>query len=567
MGVYLNSKSPYLLYRREYASAYFVDKTGLIEEMLPLVELEEDRIEEEGPDQGKGQKYVCITRPRRFGKTVMANMLSAYFGRGADSSRIFGKLKIASHRQFKEHLNKHNVIHIMFNEMPKNCRSYERYIERIERRLIGDLKNAYTDIEIREDDAVWDILNDIVEYKDGERFIFVFDEWDFIYHQDFVTEEDKNAFTRFLRDLLKDKAYVEMAYMTGILPIAKHSSGSELNMFFEYPMATKERYSGYFGFTDEEVDDLYQRYRKIQPDPKITREDLKIWYDGYQTASGKRLYNPRSVIGALSDDQLGSFWTSSGPYDEIYHYVKNDLADIKEEIARMMAGMPVQANIQEYASTSMELKTKDEIYSAMVVYGFLSYADGYVSIPNKELMDKFADMVRQRPTFGYMYRLAAESARMLEATKAGDTETMTEILERAHNMESPLIRYSSEAELSKVITFVYLQARETYDIRSEDRSGTGYVDYIFYPYKKEDDGIIVELKVDDTAEHALQQIKDRQYALNFDGKLGEEPKCTGRILAVGIAYARKDGTKRHSCKVEVLRERIGNLHLIQGQDL
>lgn len=205
----------------------------------------------------------------------------------------------------------------------------------------------------------------------------------------------------------------------------------------------------------------------------------------------------------------------------------------------------------------MELKTRDEIYSAMVVYGFLSYADGYVSIPNKELMGKFDDMVRQRPTFGYMYRLAAESARMLEATKAGDTKTMTEILERAHNMESPLDRYSNEAELSKVITFVYLQARETYDIRLEERSGTGHVDYIFYPYKKEDDGIIVELKVDDTADHAIRQIKDRQYALNVAGKLGEGPRCTGRILAVGIAYERKDRKKRHTCKVEVLRERVG----------
>ncbi len=144
---------------------------------------------------------------------------------------------------------------------------------------------------------------------------------------------------------------------------------------------------------------------------------------------------------------------------------------------------------------------------------------------------------------------------MLEATKAADIKTMTEILERAHNTESPLIRYSDEAELSKVITFVYLQAREYYDIRLEDRSGTGYVDYIFYPYKKDDDGIIVELKVDDTADHAIEQIKDRQYALNFDGRLGDEPRYTGRILAVGIAYDRKDENKRHECRVEVLREK------------
>ena len=191
----------------------------------------------------------------------------------------------------------------------------------------------------------------------------------------------------------------------------------------------------------------------------------------------------------------------------------------------------------------------------MVVYGFLSHENGKVRIPNKELMDKCADMVRQKPTFGYIYRLAAESQKMLEATKAADIKTMTEILERAHNTESPLIRYSDEAELSKVITFVYLQAREYYDIRLEDRSGTGYVDYIFYPYKKDDDGIIVELKVDDTADHAIEQIKDRQYALNFDGRLGDEPRYTGRILAVGIAYERKDENKRYECRVDVLREK------------
>lgn len=82
------------------------------------------------------------------------------------------------------------------------------------------------------------------------------------------------------------------------------------------------------------------------------------------------------------------------------------------------------------------------------------------------------------------------------------------------------------------------------------------MDYIFYPYQKNDDGIIVELKVNDTADNAIRQIKNKKYALNFDRRLGEEPKCTGRILAVGIAYDRKDERKRHGCKVEVLQERL-----------
>ena len=555
MGIYLNSKSPYLLFQRESASAYFVDKTEILKDLVPLVGLEEDLAAKQACVQARGQKYVCITRPRRFGKTVMANMIASYFSKGVDSRETFQKLKASRFAWFEEHLNQHNVIHIMFNEVPDEMASYAQYIARIKRRLMNDLCRAYPDAGIEKEDAVWDALKNIVEYCGGEKFIFIFDEWDFIYHQDFVTEEDKKAFTKFLSTLLKDQSYVEMAYMTGILPIAKYSSGSELNMFFEYSMATREKYSEYFGFTDEEVDVLYQKYLEMQKKPQISRKGLEVWYDGYQTASGRRLYNPRSVVGALEDNQLGSFWTSSGPYDEIYYYVKNDISDIREDIARMMSGIPVPANIQEYASTSMELNTKDEIYSAMVVYGFLSYADGYVTIPNKELLDKFADMVKQRPSFGYMHQLAKESGRMLAATLAGDTEVMAEILNRIHNMESPLIRYSSEAELSKVVTFAYLQAREFYDIRQEEPSGTGYVDYIFYPYNKGDDGIIIELKANDTAENAIQQIKSRQYALSFDGKLGERPKCTGRILAVGIAYHKSDKRKQHECKVEVLRGR------------
>lgn len=483
-------------------------------------------------------------------------MIASFFGKGEDSRGVFEKLDIGRHKEFERHINKYNVIYITFNELPDGCTAYRQYIGRIKRRLLKDLRMAFPDAEIDDGDALWDVLNNIYEMEDSAEFIFVFDEWDFIYHQDFVSDKDKEDFTKFLSILLKDQPYVKMAYMTGILPIAKHSSGWELNMFFEFTMAAQEKYGEYFGFTDEEVDDLYQKYQKAESMPKVSREGLRIWYDGYQTMSGKRLYNPRSVSGALSLNRLGSYWTSSGPYDEIYYYVKNNVSDIKDEIALMMTGTSVLASVQEYAAVSMKLESKDEIYSAMVVYGFLTCRDGYVSIPNKELMDKFADMVRQKSDFGYMYRLASESGRMLTATKAGDTKTMIEILERVHNTESLLIRYSDEAELSKVITFAYLQAREYYDIRQEDRAGTGYVDYIFYPYKRDDDGIIIELKIDGNADGAIRQIKERNYRLAFDGRLGAEPKYTGRILAVGIAYSRKDRDKRHECRVEVLRDRI-----------
>lgn len=558
MGVYLNSRSAYSLFRREYASTYFVDKTEILTELVPLVELEGNGIEESGPNQGKGQKYVAITRPRRFGKTVMANMIASYFGKGLDSGRLFCNLNVSKYDWYGAHLNKHNVIHIMFNEVPDEVTTYAQYISMIKDTLLDDLSMAYPNVKIRDTDPVWRVLTKIHEYCDGEKFIFVLDEWDYIYHQDFAAEKDKAGFTKFLSNLLKDKAYVEMAYMTGILPIAKYSSGSELNMFFEYSMATKVKYSEYFGFTDEEVDGLYQIYLETERNPAIPRDELELWYDGYQTAGGQKLYNPRSVVGALSDNQLVSYWTSSGPYDEIFYYIEANTDAVKDDIAAMVADNPVPAKVEEYAATSMELKTKDEIFSAMVVYGFLNYKNGYVSIPNKELMDKFAEVVQREPSLGNVYKLTKESGRMLAATKAGDIKTMAELMEYAHNTHSPLQTYSDEAELASIIRWVYLKALDFYRIEREDKAGVGYVDFIFYPFVKSDDCIIIELKVNHTADEAIQQIKDRQYALRFEGKFGEIPEYTGRILAVGIAYNKKDENKRHECKVEVLRERISS---------
>lgn len=268
------------------------------------------------------------------------------------------------------------------------------------------------------------------------------------------------------------------------------------------------------------------------------------------------MYNPRSVVLALSNNNLGNYWTNSGPYDELFYYIGANVDEVKEDVGLMIADIPVPARVQEYAATSMELKTKDEIFSAMVVYGFLNYEDGYVSIPNKELMGRFADMVQREPSLGNVYRLTRQSGRMLMATKAGDTKTMTEILQFVHNTESPLQVYSNEAELASIIKWAYLQAIDYYRMEREDKAGVGYVDYIFYPFRREDDAIILELKVNHTADDAIRQIKERQYALRFEGKIGEKPEYTGRILAVGIAYDKDDRTKRHECKVEVLRERL-----------
>lgn len=539
MSMFLNCFTVYDRYRAVLNSPYFVDKTLLLEELIPLLCQE--------------QRFVCITRPRRFGKTVMANMIGAFFQKGADSCDIFDNLLIAGKEDYKNHLNRHNVIFIDFSEMPENCSSYSQYISRILSGLKQDLSNAFPELDIDKEKSVWDILTAVFE-KNGQKFIFIMDEWDAVFHMSFITEDNRKEYLQFLKLLLKSKSYVELAYITGILPIAKYSSGFELNMFQEYDMATKIRYSEYFGFLDSEIDMLYERYTKNTVNPRITRQELKEWYDGYHTASGERLYNPRSVVCALSDGQLASYWTSSGPYDEIFYCIRNDLEHIRDDLALMVCGESVDARIGEFAAFSMDLKTKNQIYSAMVVYGLLTYDDGRVLIPNRELMLKYDELLQTEDSLGYVYRLAARSEQMLKATLAGDTDTMAEVLEYVHDTEIPVLSYNHETELAAVVNLVYLAARDRYRVEREDKAGKGFVDFIFYPLRRNDPCMILELKVDHTPEEAIRQIKEKKYISRFSGKLGELPQYTGRILAVGIGYKKK--TKQHLCAVEELQRSV-----------
>ncbi len=537
MGTYLNSITPYTLYKSESLSPYFVDKTLMLRELFPYV--------------SAGNRHICITRPRRFGKTIMANMISSFFQKASDSSEVFDSLTISQVDDYRRYKNQYNVIRIDFSKMPRNCDSYTQYIERIEALLIEDVKEAFPQVKINEADAVGDILESVF-VQCGEKFIFVLDECDFIFHRDFINEIDKEKYVAFLSNLLKDRPYVVLSYMTGILPIAKYSSGSELNMFAEFTMVNSPMFGEYFGFTDDEVDDLYRRYivecDRQHKEKSVTRKGLRDWYNGYYTKSGERVYNPRSVVFALQFNNLANYWTSSGPYDEIYYYIRNNISDVRDDLALMISGESVTAKIQEYAATSMNLSTRDEIYSAMVVYGFLSYLNGKVCIPNRELMEKFDELLVKNESLGYVYRLAKESEKMLKATLAGDTLTMERILEFAHNTEVPLLSYNHETELSAIVNLVYLAARDSYRVEREDKAGTGYVDFIFYPYDTTADCIILELKVDHTPDEAIAQIIDKKYALKFMPKLAGQKIYTGRILAVGIGYWKE--SKKHSCKVE-----------------
>lgn len=514
---YLNTDIPLLLFQSTVNSAIYVDKSLLAEEISRMI--------------GTENRYICITRPRRFGKTVNANMLGAYYTRGYDCHFIFDGLKIAGTESYTEHLNQHNVIHIDFSRLPDYCGGYEDYIRDITETLREDLTEYYPQLAGRNYRSLSRMLQDT-----REQFIFILDEWDSIFYETFMSETDKRSFLKFLKGLLKDRAYVELAYMTGVLPIAKYSSGSELNMFDEYNFMNDNMYDAYFGFHEEEV-------RKLcQENPVISYDEMKMWYDGYYTSEGKSLFNPRSVCKALIRGTCLNYWTETGPMNEIADCIEHNVDEVREDIVRLVSGIPVEAELSGYSVVEQQLATRDEILSAMVVYGFLSYYDGFLKIPNHELMEKY-QKVLERDSMGEVKEIVDDSKRMLEATISEDAKKVAEILESVHDREIPFLLYHDENSLSCVITLCYLYARKDYRIEREAKSGKGYCDYLFYPKKSSRPAIILELKVDHSAEEAINQIKEKNYM--------EKVKKCDSILMVGIAYDRVQ--KRHQCKIERIR--------------
>ena len=206
--------------------------------------------------------------------------------------------------------------------------------------------------------------------------------------------------------------------------------------------------------------------------------------------------------------------------------------------------------MQSYAAVSMSLGTRDEIFSAMVVYGFLTYHDGRVSVPNHELMLKFEDLMKNEG-LGYVARLARRSDEVLAATMAGDAVRIAQVAEAAHDEEVPLLRYRHEADLAALVNLVYLSARDRYRVEREARGGKGFADVSFTPVDSRDAStppFVVELKCDGTTDEALVQIRSRGYLERFsDGLLGQA-RFPSPPLAVAIVW--DPDTKVYACAIE-----------------
>lgn len=516
MAVCLNTKTALILYTELVNSTYFVDKSSMIEAMNRRIRT--------------NLKYVCITKPRRFGKTSILNMLGAYYGKAYDSKELFDSLSISKSETYRAHLNQYNVISLSLNDLPDYGNTYEDYMNLIKESITDDIMEAYPELKGRKFHKISELLT-----ATGEQFLFIIDEWDYIFSHGLYVEQH-SAFLEFLRNLLKDRPYVALVYMTGVLPIKKYSTGSALNMFKEYTMLKDPLFEDYFGFTESEVEALCEKQ------PLLSMEEIRDWYNGYLTRTGERLYNPRSVICALEDAACQSYWTRTGKMDEVLFFLKYNIGEVRDDVVKMVNGMSVRIDInREYFAGQEAPVNKREIYSAMIIYGLLSYYEGELSIPNKELMLEFEDALKD-DDFGYVSELVRNSSEVLSATLDKKGDIVASYLHDIHNSELPVLKYNDENSLSCVVTLAYLSARKNYRVEREEKSGKGFADFIFYPRRKNLPGIILELKADDTPAVAIAQIRDKEYC----EKLRREK--VERILAVGLSY--DTVRKEHQCVIE-----------------
>lgn len=229
----------------------------------------------------------------------------------------------------------------------------------------------------------------------GRSFVILIDEWDCLFREYESNKEAQKQYLDFLRVWLKDKEYVGLAYMTGILPIKKYGSHSALNMFTEYSMTNPREMAGYFGFTEDEVKKLCEIYQR-------SFDETQAWYDGYDLVmfdgtvqKTYAMYSPKSVVEAMLSGVYDNYWNQTESYEALKVYIQMNYDGLKEAIVRMLAGDRVQINTGTFSNDMTTFETKDDVLTLLVHLGYLSYhwPDKTVTIPNKEVSQEYVKAI------------------------------------------------------------------------------------------------------------------------------------------------------------------------------
>ncbi|WP_233511917.1 AAA family ATPase [Absiella sp. AM54-8XD] len=478
------------------------------------------------------ERFICVSRPRRFGKSTDANMLVAYYSKGCDSKALFDHLKIAHRDSYKKHLNKHHVIYLNMQSFVSNQENIQEMIKFLTSQVILELKTEISDVQFQDETKLRLCLEDIYRYK-GEKFVFIIDEWDCIFREFPNDLNSQKVYLDFLRDLLKDKKYVSLAYMTGILPIKKYGTHSALNMFKEISMINPTPMEKFMGFTKEEVKKLCEEYQ-------IDFDEMKAWYDGYHLNKEVSILSPRSVVFSLMDRKFKNYWASTETYESLKVYIDMNFDGLRDDIIKLLARKRVIINPSKFQNDMTTFQSKDDVFTLLVHLGYLGYDEetSEVYIPNNEVVESFVNSIEDS-NWGPVSESLRNSMNLIQATYACDGEQVAEYIEKAH-LETSILQYNDENALAYTIYLAYIMARNDYTMVREFPGGKGFADVVFIP-RYDKPAMIIELKYDKDVDTAIKQIKDKKYFFGLE-------KYLDNLLLVGINYDKE--TKKHTCMIE-----------------
>ena len=522
MGIYINKGNEGFQSAR---NSEYVDKSGLITIVNSTLFTE--------------QRFCCVTRSRRFGKTMAAKMLCAYYDKSCDSRSLFADLEIANHPSFEQHLNKYPVIYLDITDFTTrgNLKTID-IVPTLQEKVMFEILSAYPDIQREDDDDLMDVLVKVSLHY-NVKFIMIIDEWDAICREALGDEESMDKYVNLLRRLFKGSASAQTfagVYMTGILPIKKYETQSALNNFIEYSMVEPRKMGKFFGFTKDDVKDLALKY-------DTDFDELEKWYDGYQIGDEKSMFNPNSVIQAVGIGRCRSFWAATGSFDAITSYININYDGLKNDIICMLGGGRVTVDPTGFQNDLSMIRSKDDVLTVLIHLGYLSYdwKRNQCYLPNKEVEGELVNAVKNNQ-WEEVVKSINQSERLLEATLRGNCEYVAKALNAAHTEHTSILSYNDENSLACVISLAYYYARNDYHVHREYPTGEGYADLVLIPRKNVvSPALVIELKYDKDTKAAISQIKNK----NYPQKIAE---YTGDILLVGVNYDKK--TKQHQCQIE-----------------
>lgn len=509
-------------------SKIYIDKTGLIEYTNSVLDTSD--------------AYICNSRPRRFGKSYTANMLAAYYSKGCNSEEMFSGLDISRKSDFKTHLNQYDVIHIDIQWFLANCYNSNKIVSFLSDSVISELRDIYPDILPLGELSLPDSLSRIKD-KTGQKFIIIIDEWDVLIRDEATNYYIQNEYINFLRGMFKGTEptkYIQLAYLTGILPIKKEKTQSAVNNLEEFTMLHSYELAPYIGFTENEVKMLCQKYDR-------DFEKVKKWYDGY-LLENYEIYNPKAVVSVMLRGKFRSYWSETGSYEVIVPLINMNYDGLKNTIIEMLSGQNVKVNTLTFKNDPANIQSKDDVITYLIHLGYLGYneKDETAFIPNEEIRHELINAVKST-NWSDLIHFQYESNHLLDATLSMNTQEVAEQIQKIHSEYASSIQYNDENSLSSVLTIVYLSSMQYYfkPIR-ELPTGKGFADFIYIPkpeYIRDYPALIVELKWNKNAKTALEQIKNKDYPEAIK-------QYTGNIILVAINYDKK--SKNHECIIEKL---------------